>query len=82
MTLQARAKDVIFARAYLRVRKKVQNHFREKRIYFKRNKHILNKKGKKLTLEEYDRLREILKQFPELQRAYALKEGFFNVFSM
>ena len=65
-----------------RVRKKVQNHFREKRIYFKRNKHILNKKGKKLTLEEYDRLREILKQFPELQRAYALKEGFFNVFSM
>ncbi len=65
-----------------RVRKKVQNHFREKRIYFKRNKHILNKKGKKLTLEEYDRLREILKQFPELQRAYAVKEGFFNVFSM
>ena len=65
-----------------RVRKKVQNHFREKRIYFKRNKHILNKKGTKLTSEEFDRLHEILKQSPELQRAYALKEAFFNVFSM
>lgn len=65
-----------------RVRKKVQNHFREKRIYFKRNKHILNKKGKNLTAEEFDRLHEILKQSPELQRAYALKEAFFKVFSM
>ena len=65
-----------------RVRKRVQNQFRKKRIYFKRNKHILNKKGKNLTVEELYKLHEILKQSPELQRAYALKESFFNVFSM
>lgn len=65
-----------------RVRKTVQNLFHEKRIYFKRNKHILNKNGKKLTAEEAVCLHEILKQSPKLQRAYALKEAFFNVFSM
>lgn len=65
-----------------RVRKRVQNQFRKKRLYFKRNKHILNKKGKNLTLEESYKLHEILKQSQELQRTYALKESFFNVFSM
>ncbi len=65
-----------------RVRKTVQNLFQEKRIYFKRNKHILNKKGETLTKEELVCLHEILKQSPQLQRAYALKEAFFKVFSM
>lgn len=65
-----------------RVRKNVQKEFDEKRIYFKRNKHILNKKGTHLTEEELVSLREILKQSPELQKAYALKEGFFKVFAM
>ena len=57
-----------------RVRKNVQKLY-EKRIYFKRNKHILNKRGDRLTEEELASLREILKQSSELQRAYALKEG-------
>ena len=65
-----------------RVRKTVQNLFHEKRIYFKRNKHILNKKGENLTEEELVCLHEILQQSPKLQRAYALKEAFFKVFSM
>ena len=65
-----------------RVRKNVQKLFDEKRIYFKRNKHILNKRGNRLTEEELASLREILKQSSELQRAYALKEAFFKVFSM
>ena len=65
-----------------RVRKNVQKLFDEKRIYFKRNKHILNKRGDCLTEEELASLREILKQSSELQRAYALKEAFFKVFSM
>ena len=65
-----------------RVRKTVQNLFQEKRIYFKRNKHILNKKGETLTEEELVCLHEILKQSSQLQRAYALKEAFFKVFSM
>ena len=65
-----------------RVRKNVQKLFDEKRIYFKRNKHILNKRGDRLTEEELASLREILKQSSELQRAYALKEAFFKVFSM
>lgn len=65
-----------------RVRKTVQNLFQEKRMYFKRNKHILNKKGETLTKEELVCLHEILKQSPQLQRAYALKEAFFKVFSM
>ena len=65
-----------------RVRKNVQNLFQEKRIYFKRNKHILDKKGAALTEEELVCLHEILKQLPQLQRAYALKEAFFKVFSM
>lgn len=65
-----------------RVRKTVQNVFHEKRIYFKRNKHILNKKGENLTEEELVCLHEILQQSPKLQRAYALKEAFFKVFSM
>ncbi len=65
-----------------RVRKTVQNLFQEKRMYFKRNKHILNKKGETLTEEELVCLHEILKQPPQLQRAYALKEAFFKVFSM
>ena len=59
-----------------RVRKTVQNLFREKRIYFKRNKYILHKKGRLLTDEECVSLHEILKQSPKLQRAYALKEAF------
>lgn len=65
-----------------RVRKNVQKLFDEKRIYFKRNKHILNKRSDCLTEEELASLREILKQSSELQRAYALKEAFFKVFSM
>ena len=65
-----------------RVRKTVQNLFHEKRIYFKRNKRILNKKGKTLTEGELVCLHEILQQSPKLQRAYALKEAFFKVFSM
>ena len=35
-----------------------------------------------LTDEECVSLHEILKQSPKLQRAYALKEAFFNVFAM
>lgn len=65
-----------------RVRKTVQNLFHEKRIYFKRNKHILNKKGIHLTEEELVCLHEILKQSPKLQRAYALKEAFFTLCTM
>ena len=65
-----------------RVRKNIQNVFRERRIYFKRNKHILNKKGETLTEEEMVCLHEILKQSTQLKRAYALKEAFFKIFSM
>ena len=42
----------------------------------------MNKRGDRLTEEELASLREILKQSSELQRAYALKEAFFKVFSM
>ena len=42
----------------------------------------MNKRGDCLTEEELASLREILKQSSELQRAYALKEAFFKVFSM
>lgn len=65
-----------------RVRKNVQAKFKEGGIYFKRNKRILNKRGKKLTDEELVCLREILKQSPQLQRAYAIKEAFYNVYEM
>ena len=63
-----------------RVRKNVQKSFNEKRIYFKRNKHILNKKGGRLTEKALASLRKILKQSPELQRSYALKEAFLRCF--
>lgn len=65
-----------------RVRKTVQDKFKEGGIYFKRNKHILNKRGKRLKDEELVCLHEILKQSPELRRAYALKEAFYNVYAM
>ena len=62
--------------------KKCTKFVSKKRIYFKRNKHILNKKGKTLTEEERVCLHEILKQSPQLQRVYALKEAFFTICSM
>ena len=65
-----------------RVRKTVQAKFKEGGIYFKRNKYILNKRGKSLKPEELVCLHEILKQSPQLKRAYALKEAFYNVYAM
>ncbi len=65
-----------------RVRKEIQTELKKKRIPLKRNKHLLNKRGMKLTQEEALRLRDILKESSELQRAYGLKESFLKVLAM
>ena len=49
------------------------------RLYFKRSKSILRKKGSRLSPEEKEKLELMLWQDKEIKEAYLLKESFYDV---
>lgn len=72
-------RQVIWALEY--VRKQEQQKFsKQYRIYFKRSKSLLNKKGKYLTEEQKIQVNNMLNISYALYEAYHLKEYFFEIF--
>lgn len=63
------------------VRKRIQKQFRkERRRWFKRSRKILLKKEAFLSEEDRATLNRMLNASPELEKAYILKERFYNIF--
>ena len=65
-----------------RVRKNVQKSFNEKRIYFKRNKHILNKKRWPSDRRSTCQPSEDFEAVSRITEILCLKRGIFKVFSI
>ncbi len=65
--------------AFERIRKDEQKKFaKERRRYFKRSRSLLLKRMKYLTPEEIDQVNVMLATSEKLQKAYMLKEKFYN----
>lgn len=63
------------------VRKRIQKEFHEaKRKWFKRSRHLLLKPEYKLTDEDKIELNRMLNSSPELEKAWILKERFYEIF--
>lgn len=63
------------------VRKRIQKEFHEaKRKWFKRSRHLLLKPEYKLTDEDKIKLNRMLNSSPELEKAWILKERFYEIF--
>lgn len=63
------------------VRKRIQKEFHDaKRKWFKRSRHLLLKPEYKLTDEDKIELNRILNSSPELEKAWLLKEKFYEIF--
>lgn len=63
------------------VRKRIQKEFHEaKRKWFKRSRHLLLKPEYKLTDEDKIELNRMLNSSPELEKAWLLKEKFYEIF--
>lgn len=63
------------------VRKRIQKEFHDaKRKWFKRSRHLLLKPEYKLTDEDKIELNRMLNSSPELEKAWLLKEKFYEIF--
>jgi len=63
------------------VRKRIQKEFHDtKRKWFKRSRHLLLKPEYKLTDEDKIELNRMLNSSPELEKAWLLKERFYEIF--
>ena len=63
------------------VRKRIQKEFHEaKRKWFKRSRHLLLKPEYKLTDEDKIELNRMINSSPELEKAWILKERFYEIF--
>lgn len=63
------------------VRKRIQKEFHDaKRKWFKRSRHLLLKPEYKLTDEDKIELNRMLNSSPELEKAWILKEKFYEIF--
>lgn len=63
------------------VRKRIQKEFHDaKRKWFKRSRHLLLKPEYKLTDEDKIELNRMLNSSPELEKAWILKERFYEIF--
>lgn len=63
------------------VRKRIQKEFHDaKRKWFKRSRHLLFKPEYKLTDEDKIELNRMLNSSPELEKAWLLKEKFYEIF--
>ena len=63
------------------VRKRIQKEFHEaKRKWFKRSRHLLLKPEYKLTDEDKIELNRMFNSSPELEKAWILKERFYEIF--